>query len=107
MGGKTSVQGSNSTLLSYTNDVAVDIRFNLYVADPDNQRIQRFPANSSVGQVVAGITGSPGSGLNQLNYPRAIFVVGDVLFISDIYNYRIRRYPYNATRGTTVAGGNG
>jgi hypothetical protein len=104
--GTTGVQGSNSTLLSYTNDVAVDIYSYIYVADANNQRIQRFAPNSFVGQTVAGVTGSIGSSSNQFNYPRAIFVASTVLFISDIYNYRIQRYSYNATTGTTVAGGN-
>ncbi len=104
--GTTSVQGSNSSLLSYTNDVGVDIYGNIYVADTNNQRIQLFPANSFIGQTVAGVTGSIGSGSNQFNYPRAIFVSGDVLFVSDVYNYRIQRYSYNATSGITVAGGN-
>jgi hypothetical protein len=104
--GVTGMQGSNSTLLSYTNDVAIDIYSYIYVADTDNQRIQRFAPNSFVGQTVAGVSGSTGSSSNQLNYPRAIYVAGTVLFISDVYNYRVQRYLYNATSGTTVAGGN-
>ena len=105
VGGVTGVNGSTATLLTYTNDVAIDIYNDIYVADTDNQRIQRFPANSSVAQTVAG-TGSAGSGFNQLSFPRTIFVLGDVLYISDLYNYRIERYSYNAPSGTTVAGGN-
>lgn len=101
--GVTGVNGSNATLLMYTNDVDIDIYGNIYVADTDNQRIQRFPSNSLIGQIVAG-TGTAGSGV-QLNHPRAIFIVGDALYISDIYNYRIQRYSYNAASGTTVAGG--
>ena len=101
----TGTPGGGATLLFYTNDVGVDIYGNVYVADTDNQRIQRFPPNSSVGQTVAG-TGIAGSGTNQLDYPRTIFVRGDILYISDVYNYRIVRYSYNATTGTTVAGGN-
>ena len=104
MAGVTGVNGANATLLTYTNDVAIDIYGNIYVADTDNQRIQRFPPNSLISQKVAG-TGAAGSGFNQLNFPRAIFVAGDVLYISDIYNYRIQRYAYNASSGTAVAGG--
>lgn len=99
------MNGANATTLTYTNDVAIDIYGNIYVADTDNQRIQRFPLNSLVGQTVAG-TGSVGSGLNELRYARSIFVSRDVLFISDLYNYRILRYSYNASSGTIVAGGN-
>ena len=98
------MNGSNATLLLYTNDVAIDTYYNIYVADTDNQRIQRFPPNSLIGETVAG-TGAAGSGFNQLSFPRAIFVAGDVLYISDFYNYRILRYSFNASSGTTVVGG--
>ena len=103
--GVTGAQGSNSTLITYPNDVSIDIYGNIYVADTNNQRIQRFPNSSSIGQTVAGATGTIGAGSNQFNYPRAIFVSGDVLYVSDVYNYRIQRYSYNAASATTVAGG--
>lgn len=103
--GVTGVSGTNSTLLTYTNDVGIDTYSNLYVADANNQRIQRFPLNSLVGQTVAG-TGTVGSGSNQFNYPRALFISGSTLFVSDQYNYRIQRYSYNTSSATTVAGGN-
>jgi hypothetical protein len=93
-------------LLSYTNDVGVDIYFNLYVADADNQRIQRFASGGTVGQTVGGVVGTIGSSSNLFNYPRAIFVGGSTMFVSDIYNYRIQRYIYNAASGVTAAGGN-
>ena len=101
--GVTGVNGATATLLTYTNDVAIDMYGNIYVADTYNQRIQRFPPNSLIGQTVAG-TGVAGSGI-QLNHPRAIFIAGNVLYISSIYNYRILRYSYNASSGTTVVGG--
>ena len=104
--GTTGVQGSNLSLLTYTNDVAIDIYANIYVADTNNQRIQRFSSNSFIAQTVVGTTGVTGPGSNQLNYPRSIFVLGDVLYVSDVYNYRIQRYSYNAASGTVVAGGN-
>ncbi|CAF5097608.1 unnamed protein product, partial [Rotaria magnacalcarata] len=105
--GTTSISGSNSTLLSYTNDVGVDIYLNLYVADANNQRIQRFASGSTTGQTVGGVVGTIGSTSNLFNYPRAIFVSTSTLFVSDLYNYRIQRYTYNASSAVTVAGGNG
>jgi hypothetical protein len=104
--GVTDVQGTNSTLLSYTNDVAVDIYSNIYVADSDNQRIQRFAPGSSIGQTVAGVLGTIGSSSNEFNYPRDIFVADSTLFVSDLYNYRIQMYAYNTSTGVTTAGGN-
>ncbi|CAF3861300.1 unnamed protein product, partial [Rotaria sp. Silwood1] len=104
--GVTGVQGANATLLKYVNDVAIDIYSNIYVADTDNQRVQRFAANTFVGQTIAGTTGSIGASATTFNYPRAIFVLSSTLFVSDVYNYRVQKFNYNASSGITVAGGN-
>ena len=106
MAGVTSSPGTTSNYLSHPNDVAVDIYSNLYVADIDNQRIQKFAPGSTTGQTVAGTTGSIGTSSNKFNYPRAIFVARDVLYVSDVNNFRIQIYTFNASTGVTVAGGN-
>ena len=58
----------------------------LYVADYDNDRIMRFPANSNnttYGTVVAGGNG-PGFALNQLDAPRSVVVdQNGILYITD------------------------
>lgn len=58
----------------------------LYVVDTGNNRILRFPPNSTSatnGTVVAG-GNSGGSGMNQLNNPRSLLVgKNETLYISD------------------------
>lgn len=84
----------------------------IYVSDSRNNRVIKFPPNSTqgtAGVVVAG--GTVGSALNQLNYPAGIFIdKNDYLYVADEYNNRVLRFPPNATTdslGTIVAGGNG
>jgi sugar lactone lactonase YvrE len=54
-------------------------------------------------------TGSPGLGLNQLNYPTGLTYDSSsgTLYISDTSNHRVLCYPSGASSGTVVAGGNG
>ncbi|CAF1186446.1 unnamed protein product [Rotaria magnacalcarata] len=104
--GVTGVLGTNSTLLSYVNDVGIDIFSNIYVADANNQRIQRFALNATVGQTVAGVVSTIGPTATLFNFPRAIFVLASTLFVSDFYNYRIQKFTYNTSTGVTFAGGN-
>ncbi|CAF1086051.1 unnamed protein product [Adineta steineri] len=80
----------------------------LYVMDNDNQRVMKFPSDSTMatyGTVVAGGNGA-GSGANQFNRPRTILVDSSgTLYIADGYNNRIQRWLQNATSGTTIVGG--
>jgi hypothetical protein len=46
--GITNVYGSNASLLNVAYDVAIDNLFNVYVADGDNNRIQRWSAGKYV-----------------------------------------------------------
>ncbi len=43
LAGSQSTSGSTSTLLSYPSDISFDGYRNMYVADNNNHRIQRFP----------------------------------------------------------------
>ncbi len=82
---------------------------NLYVADTDNHRIQKFLHGSLTngGITIAGGNGK-GNGSNQLSMPRAIYVdKTENIYIADDDNNRIQLWKKDATSGTTVAGGNG
>lgn len=84
-------------------------RGNVYVADTDNHRVQKFSikAMNSPGVTVAGANGK-GNASNQLNMPMAVYVdSNENVYISDTDNYRIQMWSKGATSGTTVAGGNG
>ncbi|CAF0858272.1 unnamed protein product [Rotaria sordida] len=58
------------------------------------------------GSTVAGGNGR-GIGLNQLNYPRSIFIdIDQTMYIADYSNHRIVEWKYGAACGQVVAGGN-
>ncbi|CAF4089077.1 unnamed protein product, partial [Adineta steineri] len=60
--------GSEMNQLNSPNGIDVDNNGTLYIADQYNHRIQQWFPGASNGTTVAGITGSSGSNLNQLNY---------------------------------------
>ncbi|KJU81430.1 NHL repeat containing protein, partial [Candidatus Magnetobacterium bavaricum] len=78
-----------SWYFSYPNGIAVDSSGNVYVADEDNHRIQKF---SSSGVFLAK-WGSKGSGDGQFYYPGGIAVdsSGNV-YVADTYNDRIQKF---------------
>ncbi len=104
--------GSNSSQLSNPNDVYADGNGNVYVNDCFNYRVQKFINGSTNGISIAGITGSSGAALNQLNHPRYFtFDLTDTyMYVADASNNRIMRYLTNSTSGMNgilVAGGTG
>ena len=105
----TGVSGSSATQFNGNNGVIVDAFGNMYVADANNNRIQKFAAGSTAGVTVAGGNGF-GNALNQVYSPRGIFVDGNgYLYVAD-GNSRVLKFPPNstsATNGLIVAGGNG
>ncbi|MDR3678342.1 MAG: gliding motility-associated C-terminal domain-containing protein [Flavipsychrobacter sp.] len=109
----TGASGSTSTTLNAPSGVAVDALGNIYVADQNNQRIQKFPSGSTSGTAattVAG-TGTAGSGLSQLSSPTGLALdASGNIYVSDYFNYRVIKFPSGSTSGTNgtiVAGGNG
>src|SRR5471030_904842 len=88
----------------YPSGIFVDNAGNLYVADEQNQAIQKFAPGSVAGVTVAGGHGS-GSAANQFNAPTGIWVTsnGD-MYITDQLNHRVQKWIAGASSGTTVAG---
>lgn len=102
--------GSTDNLLNGPNGMYVDGVGNLYIADLFNNRIIKFPPNSTQGvsgTVVAGGNGR-GSAANQLNNPYDVSVDGSGhIYVADWLNHRIQKFPPNstsATAGITVVG---
>jgi uncharacterized repeat protein (TIGR01451 family) len=86
-------------------DVATDEEGNMYVADYDNYRIQRWVPGASTGSTVAGGNGQ-GTASNQfLGLPIGVSVRGRDLYISE-YS-RVQKWTIGELSGQTVAGGNG
>lgn len=83
----TGCAGSASNMLSSPVGIFVDINFDLYVADLNNNRIQRFPPGQSNAITVAG---SSAFGTITLYRPTSVVMDADgYLFIVDRGNYRI------------------
>lgn len=101
--------GSGSNQFNTPRGLFVDIVSNiLYVADSGNHRIQKWFLGATSGTTVAGQTGNAGSGLSQLNGPRAVVVdeFGN-MYISDSGNNRVLRWAASSSFGVVIAGGNG
>lgn len=83
------VLGSGSYSLFYPDGIFVDMKFNLYVADFGNNRIQLFQPDQLSGITVASNTTSPSIALS---YPTAVILDADGnLYIADLGNHRIVR----------------
>ncbi len=99
--------GNAANQLDLPRGVSVDVNANVYVADVNNKRVQKWLKNAVTGSTVAGGNGS-GSNANQLNVPNAIFVdTAGNIYVADGANNRIQKWAKNAVTGSTVAGGNG
>ena len=82
----------------------MDYANNLYIADRDNHRIQKYLFGSSIGQRVAGNV-TAGSSSDKLRFPgRVIIDSNEDLYIADTWNHRIQFWRKGANLGTTVAG---
>lgn len=82
-------QGGAANQLSSPYSICVDSRGNIYVADYDNNRIQKFPPNSTTATDGVTIAGN-GVGSVYLNGPKVVFADDhDNIYIADSYNNRI------------------
>ena len=101
--------GGNASQLSGPGFLYLDeVNSWLYVADMNNNRIQRYSLNGSfpaIGVTVAGGNGQ-GYGRNQLYHPYSFWVSRrtNTIYIADYYNGRIQRWKQGDTKGVTVAG---
>ncbi|CAF1561788.1 unnamed protein product, partial [Adineta steineri] len=99
--------GSGSNALDWPRFIHLDeVRGALYVADSNNNRIQKFMiGGNGTGITVAG-GGASGVGLNKLNGPSGVWVTrnGQTLYIADSNNNRVMRWNIGDTQGSVVAG---
>ncbi|CAF1548887.1 unnamed protein product [Adineta steineri] len=90
--GIPNLTGSSSSLLSNPMGVKIDIYQNVFVVDRNNNRVQMFCPNSSIGITIAGNVVS-GSAATQLNGPRGIAFDSSMnMYITDYSNYRIQKF---------------
>ncbi|CAF1449807.1 unnamed protein product, partial [Rotaria magnacalcarata] len=88
--------------------LAMDEQRYLYVSDWEKHEVRRYQLSEKNGILVAGGNGK-GDELNQLNYPRYLFVDRDhsVYDVSDRDNHRVMKWNKGAKEGMVVAGGQG
>ena len=87
--------------------LAVDHLAFVYVSDSSNNRVLRFPPNTSNGTsaVFTYGTGLAGFGYMGFQSPQGIHVDDNQnLFIADMTNHRIQKWPFDACAAITVAG---
>ncbi|CAF1219873.1 unnamed protein product, partial [Didymodactylos carnosus] len=99
----TSGNGSNQLL--YPNSVFLDSNEDMYIADRNNYRIQKWLKGAVSGTTVAGNSADPNVD-NQLKYPEDVYVTQQqMIYISDSYNYRIQGFTNgNLSSGRVIAG---
>ncbi|CAF1501792.1 unnamed protein product [Adineta ricciae] len=105
-GSSTGSAGGTAALLSDPYGVYVDSAGNVYVADYNNNRIQKWAPGATSGITVAGSsTGLSGVTPALLSGPNIIYVdsAGNV-YVADYINNRIQKWAPGATSGITVAG---
>ncbi|CAF5008154.1 unnamed protein product, partial [Rotaria sp. Silwood1] len=102
-GSTSGAAGSSSTLLNNPEDLTFDKNGFMYVADNNNNRVQRFLPNSTIGTTVAGTTSQSSSALTDLNDAVAIDVdENSNVYVLDRGNKRIVKWGSNATTGISV-----
>ncbi|CAF1684188.1 unnamed protein product [Rotaria magnacalcarata] len=92
--------GSAANQLSSSYGNFVDGNETLYVADYGNNRVQMYLIGATSGTTIAGITGSSGSSLMQLNGPIAVVVDNNgYIYVADYGNSRIIKWTTNYSMG--------
>ncbi|CAF4405295.1 unnamed protein product [Rotaria sp. Silwood2] len=101
-----SSSGSTSDKLNTPIDLAVDFSNTLYIADFNNNRIQRWLIGASTGTTVAGqANGTSGIGAAYLSAPAGVIIdSNNNIYVSDSINARIQQWTNGATSGTQIAG---
>ncbi len=95
-----------SNHLNFPIGIVFDSFDTLYIADADNNRIQKLLWNDSSATTVAGNSnGTSGSTASLLNYPNDVAVdsLGNV-YVVDTNNIRIQFWNDTASSGITIAG---
>ncbi|CAF2524796.1 unnamed protein product [Rotaria sp. Silwood2] len=99
-GDSSGSSGSSSTVLDNPVGLTFDKNGFMYVADSQNNRVQRFPRNSLTGTTVAGQAGTSSTALNSLRRPFGIDVDDDLnVYVADSDNQRVVKWVPNATSG--------
>ncbi|CAF3390623.1 unnamed protein product [Rotaria socialis] len=102
--GVTGVSGSTADKLNAPWNIYVDTTNNLYIADAQNHRIQKWAQGATTGTTIAGSSGTSGSSSTLLNIPKDVFVdSSENIYVADSGNHRIQFFASGNTTGLTVS----
>jgi sugar lactone lactonase YvrE len=88
--GVSGVYGNDNQHFYWPAHIAIDAGDHLYVADSENNRIQKCSYAAGWTCSTFHGTGSSGSGVNELSYPYGVAVSGSNVYIADSDNYRVK-----------------
>src|SRR5207245_7928086 len=99
--GTTGIFGSDNSHFNFPTGVAVDPSGNIYVADVNNHRIQKF---NSAGVYQSTLGGGAGTDNSHFDFPRGVAVDSSGnLYVADTANDRIQKFNsagvYQSTLG--------
>jgi len=103
------VTGQNtvaSNLLFNPFGLTIDFNYTLYIADCNNNRIQRWQRGASTGKTVCGqANGTAGGNVSDLRSPAGVVVDSNSnIYIGDRANARVQFWSAGASSGMTIAG---
>ena len=101
--------GSADNQLGEASGIFVDDAGNIFIADQDNNRVQKWAPGAKTGIIVAGGYGQ-GPSANQTNMPFQVRVdpSGNLYVLEENnYDFRVTKWALGANAGIVVAGGNG
>ena len=106
MAGSLSSNNATPIYLDFPISVMIDSSDSLYVADANNNRIQKFLYDNTIGTTVAGKSnGAVGVSASHLNFPNDMTIdSSENVYAVDSYNNRVQFWYVNSTSGITVAG---
>jgi len=78
----------------------------LYIADYQNNRVQKWILGASNGTTIAGQADATiGNAPDEFHYPADLVLDSSGnIYVSDRYNYRVQLWLKGATTGSTIAG---
>lgn len=86
--------------------MALDSSNAIYVADYENNRIQKWNMNARISTTVAGsIDGVQNSTVDTLSFPTKVTVdLSGNIYVTDSENHRVQLWYNGASSGKTIAG---
>lgn len=99
--------GSAANQFQNSIDVFVDPAGNIFVADNNNHRIQKWAPGASEGVTVAGGNGEGGAANQSIGTSSVFLDATGNIYVADEGNSRIQKWAPGASEGVTVAGGHG